>query len=83
MSSHLFEITCSVALSFLKTISCWDILIQLFVRSSCLGVGLQKPSYSVSLCLRGLFWSAFSDKKFTLPTLKKPTSISDHIISSI
>ena len=24
VSSHLFEITCSVALSFLKTISCWE-----------------------------------------------------------
>ena len=26
MSSHLFEITCSVALSFLKTISCLEVI---------------------------------------------------------
>ena len=28
MSSHLFEITCSVALSFLKTISCLSLRLQ-------------------------------------------------------
>ena len=32
LSSHFFEITCSVALSFLKTISCYSLLNQFFVH---------------------------------------------------